>query len=90
MGEKSTKDNIEPAKTEAVFKVGKWSRSNDPAFLTGNFRIQEKFAAGELNQSGGRYKYLYKMYILAHPGLNSCYHNVILQMNTWCLRNLKA
>jgi hypothetical protein len=23
MGEKSTKDNIEPAKTEAVFKVGK-------------------------------------------------------------------
>ncbi len=32
------------------------------------FRI---FAAGELNQLGGSYTYLYNMYILAHAGYNS-------------------
>jgi hypothetical protein len=42
----------------------KWSWSIDLDFWLKIFRIHEQFAAGEFNQSGGRYvhvHYLYKM-----------------------------
>jgi hypothetical protein len=42
----------------------KWSQD----FLLEIFGIDEQFVAGELNQSGDRYRYLYKIYILAHVG----------------------
>ncbi len=52
--------------SEAVLRVRKWSRSNVrdkliQDFLLGIFRIHEQFAAGEHNQSVGRFRYLYKM-----------------------------
>jgi hypothetical protein len=46
-------------------------------YLLEIFHIHEQFAAGELNQSGGRYRYLYKMYILAHAMYTSSYCKII-------------
>jgi hypothetical protein len=45
-------------------------------FILEIFRIHEQFAAGELNQSGGSYRYMYKMYILAHAGNNTISYKV--------------
>ncbi len=54
--------------SEAVFRVRKLSRSNGRDqmirdFLLEIFRIHKQFTTGELSQSGGRQRYLYKMYM---------------------------
>jgi hypothetical protein len=49
-------------------------------FLVEIFHFHEQFAAGELNQSGGRFRYLYKMYILVHAWYTSSYCRIIHQL----------
>jgi hypothetical protein len=61
--------------SEALFRVRKLSRSNGRDqmirdFLLEIFCTHEQFTTGELSQSGGRQKYLYKMYIQAHAEYN--------------------
>ncbi len=69
-----------PQTPEAVFRVRKWSRSNGRDQLIRDFLL-EIFCNHEHSvehyQSGGRFRYLYKMYILAHAWYNNRYCKII-------------